>query len=186
MVLSATEQGERSQNMYTPKPDEKITKVMIYTQTVLIRGEVLNKANVRVSTWLRTEGVPDYIHILQAQVLFLTGSPFKTVTFPEFLFPSGQIIGFHIIPPAADPPDYDLSEANRIMQPVTIMLGTFTIKGKLRISTKSDVSTSIQSARAVWLSIYEANISNPYLPQMALEVPMLLLRSSQAGFALEQ
>ena len=171
--------------MYTLKPDEKTTKVMIYSQTSLVRGELINKENVRVSTWLRTEGVPEYIHLLRAQVLFLTASPFKSVNYADLLYPSGQIIAFHIVPPASDPPDYDASEQNRMMQPITIMLGTFTIKGKLRISTKSDVITSLESARAIWTSIYEADMSNPYLPQLVLQTPMLLVRSSQVGFGVE-
>ena len=171
--------------MYALKPDEKTTKVMIYSLTSLVRGELINKENVRVSTWLRTEGVPEFIHILRAQVLYLTANPFKTVNYPDLLYPSGQIIAMHIVPPASDPPDYDASEQMRMMQLITILLGTFTIKGKLRISTKSDVITSLESARAVWTSIYEADISNPYLPQLALQAPMMLVRTSQVGFGVE-
>jgi hypothetical protein len=37
----------------------------------------------------------------------------------------------------------------------------------------------------MWMSIYEAEISNPYLPQMpVISVPMLLVRPEQVSFAM--
>jgi hypothetical protein len=43
-------------------PDEKSTLVMIYTQNMLVRGEVVTRQGVRVSTWLRTQGVASLKH----------------------------------------------------------------------------------------------------------------------------
>ncbi len=171
--------------MYTLTPDEKTSTVMVYSQTALVRGELVTRQNVRVSIWLRTQGVPNYIHILKPQVLLFGGTPPRTVSYDEIFFPVTQIIGFHLAPPAADPVDYDANEANRIMADAHLLVGTFTLKGKIRISTQTDFATSIEVGRAVWASVYEADISNPYLPQMpVLHVPMLLVRPEQVSFGL--
>jgi hypothetical protein len=171
--------------MYTLAPDEKMTTVMIYSRNKLVHGELVSKENVRVSIWLRTQGVPNYIHVFKPQVLFFGGSPPKSLTYNEYFFPTERIIGFHIAPPAADPPDYDPQEANRTMIDVSLILGAFMLKGRLRISTHTDLATSIEMARTAWLSVYDAEISNPFLPQMpAIHVPMLLVSPAQVSFAL--
>ena len=81
-------------------PDEKSTVVMIYTQNFLARGEVLTKTNVRVSTWSRTQGVPEYIHLLKPTVLHFGGWGFKTLNFSEMYLPVPTIIALHLAPPA--------------------------------------------------------------------------------------
>ncbi len=171
--------------MYNLTPDEKATTVMVYSQNALVRGDLVTRQNVRVSIWLRTQGVPNYIHILKPQVLIFGGTPPKNLSYQQIFFPVANIIGFHIAPPAADPPDYELNEANRTMVDANVLVGTFTMKGKVRISTQTDFATSIEVARAAWVSVYEADISNPYLPQMpVIHVPMLLARPEQVSFGL--
>jgi hypothetical protein len=72
------------------------------------------------------------------------------------------------------------------MEPVTVLLGSFVVKGKVRISTQTGFGTSIATSRMSWMSIYEADISNPLLPQMAnLAVPMLVVRPNHISFALD-
>ncbi|MBN2387166.1 MAG: hypothetical protein JXB85_09100 [Anaerolineales bacterium] len=171
--------------MYTLAPDEKATMVMVYSHNALIRGQVVTKENLRVSTWLRTEGAPEYLHILNAQVLLLSGSPFKSLSYSELFFPTGQAIAFHMLPPISDTVDYDPSEQNRMMAPVTILVGTFTIRGHLRISTQTDIGTNLEVGHTIWTSIYDADISNPYLPVVKLQVPLIIVRSEQVGFGLE-
>ncbi len=171
--------------MYTLGSEEKATTVMVYSLNALVRGDVVTKQNVRVSIWLRTQGVPNYIHILKPQVLMFGGTPPKTVAYQEIFFPVAQIIGFHLAPPTDEPTDYDPKEANRTMADTHLLLGTFTLKGKVRISTQTDFATSIEVGRATWVSIYEADITNPYLPQMpTIHVPMLLVRPEQVSFGL--
>lgn len=171
--------------MYTLGSEEKATTVMVYSLNALVRGDVVTKQNVRVSIWLRTQGVPNYIHILKPQVLMFGGTPPKTVAYQEIFFPVTQIIGFHLAPPGSEPLDYDPNEANRTMADAHLLLGTFTLKGKVRISTQTDFATSIEVGRSAWMSIYEADITNPYLPQMpAIHVPMLLVRPEQVSFGL--
>ncbi len=171
--------------MYNLGPDEKTSTVMLYSNSAFVRGDVVTKENVRVSIWLRTQGVPNYLHLLKAQTLLFGGTPPKSIAYNELFFPTSQIIAFHLAPPLADPLDYDPNEANRTMADVNLGLGTFLLKGKLRISTHTDFATSIEVGRANWLSIYDADIANPFLPQMQpIHVPMMLVRPEQVSFGL--
>jgi hypothetical protein len=172
--------------MYTPAADEKVTPVMIYTHDTLVRGDVVTKQNVlRVNIWLRTEGAPKYMHVLKPQVLVFGGSPVKALTYSEIFFPTSQVIGFHILPPAEEVLDYEPNEMNRMMQPVDVKVGTFIMKGKIRISTQTDIASSLEVARVSWMSIYDAEVTNPYLPQMPpIRVPMALVNPTHVAYAL--
>jgi len=164
--------------------DERIAIVMLYTHNMLVRGELVIKENLRVSIWLRTQGMPNYVHLFKPQVVLFGGSPPKSLTYTEIFVPTPEILGFHLAPPEHDPMDYDETEANRMMQPMDLMIGSFLLKAKIRISTQTDVSTSLEVSRSAWSSIYDADISNPYLPQFNIHVPMLLVNPSHVSFAL--
>ena len=164
--------------------DEKIVTVMVYTDNTLARGEVIAKENARVSIWLRTQGVPNFIHLYKPQVISLAGMAPKTSSFSEIFIPTAQVTAFHLAPPAHDPLDYEESEKNRMMQPLDVMIGSFLLKGKIRISTQTDVSTSLDVMRASWMSIYDTDISNPFLPQFNLHVPMLLANPNHVSFGI--
>jgi hypothetical protein len=172
--------------MYQLLPDEKTTPVMIYTQNQLVRGDVVTKQNIRVSIWLRTEGAPEYLHLLKAQVITLNSSPARALNLAEIYMPTTQVLCFHMTPPDHDPMDYDETEKNRVMQPVVVQVGTFLLNGFLRISTQVDLGTSISSnVRVSWFSLYHTKISNPNIPQMGeMPVPMLLMRPTQVSFGL--
>ena len=139
-----------------------------------------------MSIWLRTQGVPNYIHLDQAAGdLCLAAHRPNLSLIPRYLFPRSQVLGFHLAPPEHDPLDYDASELNRMMQPVDVMIGSFLVKAKIRISTQTDVATSLDVMRASWMSIYDADISNPYLPQFSVQVPMLLVNPSHVSFGVQ-
>lgn len=170
--------------MYILRPDEKTTPVMLYTQDALVRGDVVTKQSVlRVNIWLRTDGAPNYMHVLKPQVVVFGGAPVKPLTFSEIFFPTTQLIGFHTLPPTDEALDYDPAEANRMMQDVQVLMGTFVVMGKIRISTQSELAASLEVARISWLSVYDAEITNPYLPQMPqMRVPMMLVNPSHVAF----
>jgi len=170
--------------MYILRPDEKTTPVMLYSQHSVVRGEAVVKQSViRVSIWLRTDGAPRYIHVLKPQVLMFGGSPVKALSYSEIYFPTSEIIAFHTLPPIDEPVDYDSEEANRKMEVVELLVGTFVMKGKIRISTQTEVDNTLESARVTWMSVYDVWISNPYLPQMpALQVPMMLVNPTHIAF----
>lgn len=164
--------------------DEKTAMVMVYTQDLLARGEVVAKESARISIWLRTQGVPNYVHLYKPQVISFLGAAPKTSSLSELFIPTVQVVGFHLAPPAQDPLDYDASEANRMMQSLNVMVGSFLLKGKVRISTQTDVATSLDVMRASWMSIYDAEIANPYMPQFNVQVPMLLVNPSLVNFGI--
>ena len=171
--------------MYILRPDEKTTPVMLYSQYGVVRGEAVVKQNVsRVNIWLRTDGAPRYIHVLKPQVLIFGGSPGQgIVLFPKFIFPTSEVIAFHTLPPTDEPLDYDPGEADRKMEAVELLVGTFVMKGNIRISTHTEVDNSLESARVSWMSVYDAWITNPYLPQMpALQTPMVLVNPTHIAF----
>ena len=172
--------------MYVLRPDEKITPVMLYTHDTLVRGDAVSKQSVlRVNIWLRTDGSPKYIHVLKPQVIVFGGTPVKPLSFAEIYFPTSQMIGFHTLPPTDEPLDYDPNEANRVMQDVQVLMGSFVVKGKIRISAQTEVSTSLEVARITWMSIYDVEIANPYLPQMPpMKVPMMLVNPERVAFGL--
>ena len=174
--------------MYILRPDERTTPVMLYTEESVVRGEVVTKESVhRINIWLRTDGAPKYMHLLKPQVLVFGGSPVKPLTFSEIYFPTSQLIAFHILPPANEPLDYDEGEANRMMQPVDVLVGSFVMKGKIRISTQTEVGTSLEVARVSWMSLYDAVITNPYLPQMPpMHIPMLLVNPMHVAYGLNE
>jgi hypothetical protein len=165
-------------------PDERTALVMLYTHNMLVRGDVVTKESLRVSIWLRTQGVPNYIHLIKPQVILFGGSPPKSLAYSEIFIPTAEVLGFHLAPPEHDPLDYDATELNRMMQPVDVMIGSFLVKAKIRISTQTDVATSLDVTRASWLSVYDADISNPYLSQFSVQVPMLLVNPSHVSFGM--
>jgi hypothetical protein len=165
-------------------PDEKATLVIIYTHDTLIRGEVVTKASARVGVWLRTQGVPNFIHLLRPSIMLFGGSPPKPMSYSEIYIPTASVIGFHLAPPAADPLDYDPEEKNRVMEPVAIQVGTFLVKGKMRISGSTPLGVSLEVGAGGWNSLYEAEITNPFLPQMQpMLVPMMLIYPNRVTFA---
>jgi len=170
--------------MTTLASDEKSTLIMVYTQNALIRGEVVTKQSVRVSIWLRTDGAPRYFHLLNAQMLFFGGGPAKSYNYSEIFVPVASVIAFHIAPPAQEPLDYEEGEKNRAIQLISVGVGTFIFKGKIRFSAQSGFGSSLEMVHT-WLSLYETEVTNPSLPQMpAITVPMLLVNPGQVTFGI--
>ena len=173
--------------MYTLGPEEKASVVMAYTQTGLIRGEIVTRDSVRINTWLRTDSAPEYIHIYKSQWIQASIGQVKSFAYPEILLPISPVIGFHLTPPSTEPLDYNEREDNRANKPVTILMGLFVVKGNLRISAQSDIGTTLSISHSQWISVYEAEINSPQLPQMPpFTVPMLLVRAPQVVFVIQE
>ena len=172
--------------MYILRPDEKTTPIMFYTQQSVIRGDLVTKQSVlRVNIWLRTDGAPRYMHVLKPNILVFGGGPPKALSYSEVYYPTQEGVAFHTLPPTDEAMDYDPNEANRTMEPVELLVGTFVMKGKIRISTQTEISASLEMARVSWMSVYDVLITNPHLPQMAaLQVPMVLVNPNRVGYGL--
>jgi len=160
---------------------------MLYTRTTLVRGDAVSKQSVRrLNIWLRLDGAPKYMHILKPQVIVFGGMAVKPLSFSEIFFPTSQAIAFHTLPPTDEPLDYDPEEANRAMQDVHVLVGTFVVKGKIRIAAQTELATSLEVARVSWMSVYEAEIANPYLPQMSpIHIPMMLVNPERVAFGVD-
>jgi hypothetical protein len=165
-------------------PDIKRTLVMVYTLNTLVRGEVETKQAVRVSTWLRTQGVPDYFHLFQPTVIYF-GSSIKVISYKEIYIPVTTVIGFHLNPPVTESLDYDESETNRVMVPATFLPGAFVFKGHVRISAQADLTTSIELAHSAWMSVYDVDVNCPSMPQMqSIHIPLVLINPKQVSLAI--
>lgn len=174
--------------MYILKPDEKTTPVMLYTKDALMSGEAVTKQSIpRLNIWLRLDGAPKYIHLLKPRiVMFGRETAPITLTYSEMYFPLSQVIAIHVMPPVVEQLDYDPAEANRIMQDVSVLVGTFMMKGKIRISSQTEISQSLEIADAAWMSLYDAEISNLYISRIpVLRTPMAMLNSKYVAFALD-
>ena len=171
--------------MYTLAPDEKTTQVVVYARSRLIQGDLVTKENVRVSIWPRMQDLPNYIHLLNAKIFLFSGSSSKSLAYNEYFFPTERIIGFHLTPPASDPLDYDPEASDRTLVDIHLVMGEFLLWGKIRISTRADFATSLEVLHSTWLSVYEAEITNPFLSQIpVIQVPMLLVNPRQVSFGI--
>jgi hypothetical protein len=158
---------------------------MIYTLTTLTRGEVVTKEAVRVSTWLRTQGAPEFVPLYNAHVLIFGGvGPIQTMTSSEYFIPLSHILAFHLAPPAKDTIDYDPTEPNRKMEPVTILVGAFRFNGNIRIATAVKLGKVMEIIKETFTSIYDIEISNSGMSTTSsLHVPMALVRLNAVATA---
>lgn len=140
-------------------PDENATPVMIYTPTTLSWGQLITKKTIRAGIILRSSIIPDYLSIFKAHVLILQGKEIgRPVAFPELHIPTQSIIGFHLMPPNTEPPDYDPNEPNRKMEPVTVLVGQFYFHGHARISLQTDLKTFLDVTNTAFTSLYDIDI----------------------------
>jgi hypothetical protein len=167
--------------------DDKVAPVMVYTALGLIWGEVIVKKQIRVSTWLRTNAAPDDICIYNAKVLITTTpvNPPRPMMFPEIHVANPQILALHLLPPEKDPLDYDPTEPNRVMTPITAVVGTFRFDALMRMAAISNLKKYLEVTRENFTALYEADIYNPTVPALGtMHVPFVLVRQSTTMFAL--
>lgn len=171
--------------MYSLGPNEKSTPVVVYARNKLIQGDLVTIENARVSIWLRMQNLPNYIHFLKANILFFDGSDPKSLAFNEYYFPIERIIAFHLAPPASDPLDYNPDASDRTLVDVSLIVGEFILKGKIRLSTRTDFATGLEVSHMTWLSVYDAEITSPFLTHIpVIHTPMLLVNPRQVSFGI--
>lgn len=170
---------------YTVGNDEKVAQVMAYTTTSLIWGEVVVKEMIRVSTWLRTNAAPDRITIYNAKVLVTTAStPSKPASYSEVNLSVPTILAFHLSPPGKDPVDFDATEPNRKMEPMSALVSTFQFKGKLRMSSSLDLKRHLEVTREAFTALYDVEITHQLIPNFGpILVPYVLIRQEPTIFS---
>jgi len=167
------------------KEGEKVTAVMLYTEDELVWGDVITMEAIRVSTWLRTPAIPQYMTILNAHVILFTGKEaIRPRAFAELYIPTSKIIAFHIKPPQQDPLDYDPEEPMRKMEPVIALVGAFQFHGFIRMSTQTNLNRYLDVMKEPFTTIYDIEISQPNLPAMGVvRTPYALLRGECVWFS---
>jgi hypothetical protein len=107
----------------------------------------------------------------------------RPVGFQELHVSVSQILAWHLVPPAKDPVDFDPTELNRKMEPINALVGSFMIKGNIRISSNVNLRKYLEVVRESYTGIYDAEITNQLQPNMgAIAVPFLLMRQETAVF----
>lgn len=172
---------------YQLEPDDKVTPLMVYTAHGMARGELVHKQVVRVSTWLRSVAGITYLTLYRAQTMITAGgSAPQVASYIEFHVPIVQVVAYHILPPAQEPLDYDPSEPHRKLQPLIINFGPFRALGKLRIGETTNLTTHLKTSRESYMSIYDVEVSNPSVPNLApIKAPMMLVQPTLATFAVK-
>lgn len=173
------------QKSYQLSDEEKVTQVMLYTISALFTGDVVTKKLIRVSTWLRTPMVPQYIAVYSAHMIDISsGSSARQMHFDELFVPFSQVISFHIRPPASDPIDYEPNEPMRKMEPVTALVGPFRFDGYVRMSSQTDLGRYLDVNKEVFTSLYDIEVTPLSLQAMKpFHVPFTLLRRDLVPFS---
>jgi hypothetical protein len=160
--------------------------MMVYTNTSMARGEFVSKEVVRVGTWLRTVSGIAYISLYRAQSMTSTGGTPQVASFSELHIPINQLVAYHILPPSSEPLDYDPTEPHRKMEPLVLNFGPFRVLGKLRIGETSSLTTHLTTSREAYMSIYDVEVSNPSVLNMApIKAPMMLVQPNLVTFAIK-
>ena len=173
-----------TEKAYTLEAYDKVTPATVYTRDTVLQGEIVTREQVRVSTWLRTPGLGEFVSIYHGSAIVFpgAGSP-RIVRFAEHHLPLGAVVAMHITPPETDPVDYDPTEQNRKMMPATALVGPFRIDGSLRVPSHMTLARLLENMRETVIPIYDAVVAcaEPSVPPV--RVTMTLVRPSACAFA---
>jgi hypothetical protein len=158
--------------------EEKSTPVMVYSPNGLAWGHLITKEAILPERILTGVTIPDFITLYNAQTILAQGNTLsKPNKYTELHFPYDEIIGFHLMPPHEAQLDYDPSEPNRIMAPVTVQVGAFHFYANYRISTQTSIQTMLDVTKSDFISIYDVDIHHPGNPNMkSIHVNFALVR----------
>jgi hypothetical protein len=159
-------------------PDEKAYAVMGYLQDGVVWGNAVIKEQIRISTWLRTSAAPDFLTLYEGKYLNTTGGVNqKPISFPELHVPTKSVLGFHALPPYADPLDYDPTEENRRMDPVSVLVGSFRFDAFIRLSAISTMGKYIEVTREEFSLLYDLSITCLTIPTLGtMKAPFAIVR----------
>jgi hypothetical protein len=171
---------------YTLGDDDKIVPLMVYTDHYMVWGDAILKKMVRVGVWLRTQAAPDTIWLQNAKmVLIASGFSPKPVPYAHVHIKTQEILAYHILPPQADTPDYDVNDKNQRMVPIIGMVSSVRLEGNLWMSIHVDLNRYLEISRDNFIPLYNVKISNPILPMLGtIQVSQVLIKRLAATFAL--
>ena len=174
-----------SNSTFQPDQDEKLTPVMIYTAHKLIWGKALSKQLIHVSYWLMSDMAPNYITLVDAQVLiFGAGQTTATLKIPFLNIQTSQINAYHILPPADESPYFGADEPNRKMEPVTVLSSIFRFDASIRMATQSNLYRFLNVTKEEFIPLFDILMTSPVLPAIkGVKSPFALVRQSTAAFS---
>ena len=165
------------------KANEKTVPAMVYARSRLIWGQLVHPETVRPQMWLKHTLAPEFMHLVDAQVIVFGGREPVRAAYPSVHMPVSRILAFHLLPPAEYEPDYDEFEPNRVMADVVVSCDIFRFDGLCRIATIADFSSSIQGFREIFRPFYAVSVSHPTTPSMQpLLVPYVLIRTEEVVY----
>lgn len=160
--------------------------VMIYTQNILIWGNLPYTGNALPGRVLVGNTIPDYLSLIDAKSMDTNGSQMSPPkSFKQFHIPVDLIIGFHLMPPAQDQVDYDESEQGREFKPFSTIIGSFTFNGAFRLPSKSNVKWIIESSKSDFISFYHVSITHTKNTKMSPLTPQIAYIRRKAVFFAE-
>lgn len=149
------------------KYGETTTAMMFYTKDSLIWGDIVHHEEVIPSRILVGITIPEFISIYNAQLIFTEPNFIsRPVSRKEIHLPAQKILGYHLLPPQKDHLDYDPTEPNRKMVPLTAFMGAFCIQGSIRISEVTTVKSNIEVIKSDFLTLYDLEIRHNYKTEM--------------------
>ncbi|GAB4496900.1 MAG: hypothetical protein OHK0052_07520 [Anaerolineales bacterium] len=161
--------SETPSTLYKLSPDEEILHYMVYTADNLFMGDLISKKTIRISTFVRTPMAPKYLVLYDAKVLSLDAKPgTRPAAFPLIHVPLASVLAMHPRPPAAEPIDYDQSEANRKFEQASLLVGPLRFDGKFRMSIRTNVTQYLDVTKEPFISLYEATITSMVHQEMGI------------------
>ena len=153
------------------------TPMMLYTAQGLVWGKLPHSSAIQPSRILLGVTIPEYMALNEAQAMFMEPNFItKPIKHPRFLVPSSTILGYHLMPPLKDALDYDPTEPNRKLEPITLYMSALKISGSIRMSEVTDAKTTLEVMKADFMTLYDVEVSHITNTQMAP------IRTNQAYF----
>lgn len=147
---------------------EVATPFMAYTQQGIVWGKMPHSEMIQQPTRILVGvTVPEFVTLVDANILAVEPNfVAKPVHHDLVMLPYDTIIGFHLMPPQKDQLDYDPSEPNRVMAPVTFYMGALVVKGSIRISEITSVKNTVEVMKADFITLYDLEVCHPNNPKM--------------------
>ncbi|MFN2292635.1 MAG: hypothetical protein ACK2UC_15700 [Anaerolineae bacterium] len=146
---------------YTTGQDEKTTQVLIGTPSALIWGELVTKAQARVSAFLNTLA-EDFVPLHNTKILFLAPSQQAPPVERSMLFVRLEEI-LLFLPMSSDEP---LPEETHVRQyeAVEAMIASFQIEGAIMKSPVASLQNMLLVSREAYLTMYKATVRHVAKP----------------------
>ena len=150
------------------KYGETSTAMMFYTGDSVIWGNIIHHEEILPSRILVGITVPEFVSVYQAKILFTQPNFISNpISHSEIHIPTKKIVGYHLMPPKIDQIDYDETEPNRKMEPISVYLGAFTLRGFIRISEVTTVKSNLEVLKSEFITLYDLEINHSHKKEVS-------------------